>query len=208
MSDQEPGTDSRDLPEASSAPEASGGYFAPLEWTKCMLLTTFDRDGTAVSAAVHGVVDGDRAYIWAWSQSGCGRRLQRARAVQVAPCSLRGFFTHGPALAATVRQLAGEEASQAASRLARKHPLQHRLLIPLLHRARRQQMAHYELLADDDAGVQSGGPAEHASPELARVHWTRTDVTDYGVAAIACIWPTSAHARRSGETRVIPAGKD
>jgi PPOX class probable F420-dependent enzyme len=207
MSDQEPGTDSRDLRESSGGPEASGGYFAPLEWAKCMLLTTFERDGTAVSAPVRGVVDGDRAYIWAWSRSGCGRRLQRAGAVQVTPCSLRGFFTHGPPLAVTARQLAGEEATQAARKLARKHPLQHRLLIPLLHRTRRQQMTHFELLADD-AGGQSGGHAEHESQELTRVHCIRTDVTDYGVAAIACIWPTSAHAGRSGETRVILAWKD
>jgi uncharacterized protein len=206
MSDQEPGTDTRGQPEASG-PEASGGYFAPLERTKCMLLTTFERDGTAVSAPVRGVVDGDRAYIWAWSRSGRGRRLRRAGAVQVTPCSLRGFFTHGPPLAATARPLAGEEASQAARKLARKHPLQHRLLIPLLHRTRRRQMTHYELVADD-AGGQSRGHAEHASPEFTRVHCVRTDVTDYGVTAIGCIWPTSARGGRSGETRVILAGKD
>jgi hypothetical protein len=69
-------------------------------------------------------------------------------------------------------------------------------------------MTHYELSADADAGGQSGGPAEHESQELTRVHCVRTDVTDYGVAAIACIWPTSAHGGRSGETPVILAWKD
>lgn len=207
MSDQEPGTGSHDQREASDGPEASG-YFAPLEWTRSMLLTTFERDGTAVSAPVRGVADGDRAYFWAWSRSGCGRRLQRAGAVQVTPCSLRGFFTHGPPLAATARRLGGEEASEAARKLARKHPLQHRLLIPLLHRTRRQQVTHYELLAGDSAAGQPAGHAQRESRELPRVSCVRTDVTDYGVAAIACIWPASANGGRSGESRVIRARKD
>ena len=43
MSDRQSATRSRDQQEASS------GYFAPLEWAKCMLLNTFERDGTPVS---------------------------------------------------------------------------------------------------------------------------------------------------------------
>lgn len=202
MSDRQSATDSRDQPEADT------GYFAPLEWARCMLLTTFERDGTPVSAPVRGGVDGDRAYFWAWGRSDSVRRLQHTDAVQVTPCSMRGLFTYGSPLDATARLLRGEEASRAAAKLARKHPVQHRFLIPLLHRTRRRQMVHYELLADaaagdqgqcperlpvpDQRGGQSGGHAVHESREFMRVRCVQTHVTDHGVASIACIWPTPA----------------
>ena len=201
MPDRQSATHSRDQQEASS------GYFASLEWAKCILLTTFERDGSPVSAPVRGVVDGDRAYFWAWSRSGSVQRLQHTDAVQVTPCSVRGFFTYGSPLEATARQLPGEEADRAAEKLARRHPVQHRFLIPLLHRTRRRQMVHYELLADDAAGDQGqclegfrgpdqrddrpAGHAVHQSREVIRIRCARTHVTDHGIASIACIWPTS-----------------
>ena len=201
MSDRQSATRSRDQQEASS------GYFAPLEWAKCMLLTTFERDGTPVSAPVRGMVDGDRAYFWARSRSGSVRRLQHTAAVQVTPSSLRGFLTFGPPLDATARLLPGEEASRAARELARKHPLQHRFLIPLLHRTPRRQMVGYELLADDAAGDHGqcpegfrgpdqradrpGGRAVRQSREVMRIRCVQVHVTDRGIASIACIWPTS-----------------
>ena len=52
---------------------------------------------------------------------------------------------------ATARLLPSEEASRVARKLARKYPVQHRSLIPLLYRTRRRQMVHYELLAHDAA---------------------------------------------------------
>jgi uncharacterized protein len=201
MSDRQSATDSRDQQEASS------GYFAPLEWAKCILLTTFERDGTPVSAPVRGMVDGDRAYFWAWSRSGSVQRLQHTDAVQVTPCSVRGFFTYGSPLEATARRLPAVEADRAAGKLARRHPAQHRFLIPSLHRTRRRQMVHYELLPDDAAGDQGqclegfrgpdrrgdqpGGHAVHQSREVMRIRCVQTRVTDHGIASIACIWLTS-----------------
>jgi PPOX class probable F420-dependent enzyme len=153
------------------------------------------------------VVDGDRAYFWAWSRSGSVQRLQRTDAVQVTPCGARGFFTYGPPLEATARLLPGQEAGRAAEKLARRHPVRHRFLIPLLHRTRRRQMVHYELLADDAAvgqgqcleglrgpGQRSDHPGGHAvrrSREVTRIHCVQTHVTDHDIAAIACIWPAS-----------------
>jgi PPOX class probable F420-dependent enzyme len=152
------------------------------------------------------VADGDRAYFWAWSRSGSVQRLQHTDAVQVTPCSARGFFTYGPPLEATARLLPGEEADRAARKLARRHPVQRRFLIPLLHRTRRRQMVGYELLADDAAGDQgqcleafrgpdqrgdqSGGNAVRQSREVTRIHCVQTHVTGHGIASIACIWPT------------------
>lgn len=120
------------------------------------------------------------------------------------PCSMRGFCTYGPPLYARARLLPGEEASRVAGKLARKYSLQHRFLIPLLRRTRRWQMVHYELVADDamvdddvareglqdpdQLGDQSGSDAAHGSQGFMRCQCVRTDVTDYGVALIACIW--------------------
>ena len=199
-------TDSRDQQEAGS------GYFAPVERARHMLLTTFERGGSAVSAPVSGVADGDRAYFWTWSGSASARLLQHTDAVQVTPCSTRGFITYGLPLNATARLLDGGEASRATGKLASKHPVQHRFLILLLQRARRRQMMIYELLADDAQGQhvggfrapdrrgdQSGGHAVDASGEVVRVYWVRTHVTDCGVASIACIWPTSSRELAVGE---------
>ncbi len=196
-------TDSRDQQEARS------GYFAPVEQASHMLLTTFERGGAAVSAPVSGVADGDRAYFWAWSGSGSARLLQHNGAVEVTPCSARGVLTYGLPLSATARLLPRDEASRATGKLARRHPVQHRFLIPLLQWVRRRQMVIYELLADDGHGDlgqrpegfrapdqrsdQSRGHAVDASREVARIHWVKTHVTDCGVASIACIWPTPAH---------------
>ena len=201
MSDRQSITRTRDRREADS------GYFAALEWARCMLLTTFERDGTPVSSPVRGVVDGDRAYFWAWSRSGSAQRLQHTDAVQVTPCSARGLLTYGPPLEATARLLPAAEADLAAGKLARRHPVQHRLLLPLLHRTRRRQMLHYELIADDPAGDRGqcpegsrgpdqradrpGGPAARQSREVIRIHCAQVHVTDHGIASIACIWPTS-----------------
>ena len=217
MSDRQSATHSREQQEADS------GYFAPLERATCMLLTTFERDGTPVSAPVRGVADGDRAYFWAWSRSGSVQRLQHTGAVQVTPCGARGFFTYGPPLEATARLLPGEEAGRAARKLARSHPVQHRFLIPLLHPTRRRQMVGYELLADDAAGDQGqclegfrdpdlrgdqpGGHAVHHGREVTRIQCVQTRVTGHGIASIACIWPASIGQARRWQNSVSDRGR-
>jgi hypothetical protein len=71
-------TDSRDQQEAGR------GYFAPVQRTRHMLLTTFDRGGDAVSAPVRGVADGDGAYFWTWSGSGITSLVLRCCSVRSA----------------------------------------------------------------------------------------------------------------------------
>lgn len=187
----------------TDSPQEADGYFAPLEQAGCLMLTTFERDGTAVSAPVRGAVDGDRAYFWAWSGSGSARRLRSTGAVQVTPSGARGFFTYGPPLDATARLLPAVEARQATGKLAHQHPV-HRFLIPLFRRAWRQQILVYELADDapggqgqwpeglqgpDRRGGQQGRHAVHDSREVVRVHCVQTRVTDLGISSIACIWP-------------------
>lgn len=111
------------------------------------MLTTFKPSGTPVSTAMHGIVDGDRAYFRAWTRSGPVKRLRHTATVQVAPCTALGLCNYRGPIWATARLLPAEEAGLVAGELARKYPLQHRLLSRLLRRTRRWQMLHYELLA-------------------------------------------------------------
>lgn len=131
-------------------PDQHEAYFSPLRSARYMLLTTFRHDGVPVSAHVHGVVDGDRAYFRAWHRSGTARRLRHTDDVQVTACPVPGL-TVGPPLDAVARLLSGEEASRVAGKLARKYPLRRYFPIPLLHRTRRWRLAHYELLSYEAA---------------------------------------------------------
>jgi PPOX class probable F420-dependent enzyme len=126
-----------------------------------MLLTTFKRVGSPVSAPVRGLVDGDRAYFAAWSRSGTVKRLRHTDAVQVAPCTVLGLYSTAPSLEATARLLTGDEASRVAGKLADKYPA----------RAWRRQMVHYELLpcdAADDQVVEDAEDAPRRCPRAAR----------------------------------------
>jgi uncharacterized protein len=177
---------------------ADGGCFTALASAKYFLLTTFERDGSPVSAPVRGVIADGRAYFGAWSHSGSARRLRHTDAVQVTPCGPRGFCIYGQPLDATARLLSGEEASRAAGKLAIDRPVQHRFLLPLLHQTRGRQMVHYELLAVDTAGAAARSYAVHENQEFTRIQCVQTHVTAYGAASIACIWPASKPADSSG----------
>jgi hypothetical protein len=63
----------------------------------------------------------------------------------VAPCTALGLYRYGPWLDATARLLAGEEASQAARRLARQHPGRPGGLARVAPRIRGARPVHYEL---------------------------------------------------------------
>lgn len=131
----------------TSGSQLETGYFASLARGRYLMLTTFKPNGTPVSTPVQGMADGDRAYFRAWNRSGPVKRLRRTAAVQVTPCTALGLCSYGAPIGATARLLPAEEASRVAGNLARKYPLQQRLLIRLLRRTRRWPMLHYELLA-------------------------------------------------------------
>jgi hypothetical protein len=151
----------RSATKGGSQHEATAGYFGPLRSARYMLLTTFQQDAIPVSRHVHGVVDGDRAYFRTWHQSGTAQRLRHTDDVQVTACLMPGL-TVGPPLDAVARRLSGEEANRVARKLARKYPLQQRLLIPLLRRTRRWELAHYELLTYEAAASEDTYPQRPA----------------------------------------------
>ena len=142
---------------------ADGSYFAPLAKARYLLLTTFKQKGTPVSAAVQGIVEGNRAYFRVRSQSGTARRLQHTDGVQVAACGAQGLWSYGPLLDAAARQLAGEEACRVGGQLARKYPARRRSLTRLLQRARRRRLVYYELLPLEPGRREGSGAARGSS---------------------------------------------
>ena len=137
------------LPPATAgdapAQQALDGYFSPLAPARYVLLATFKWGRTPASSPVRVVVHGDRAYFRTWSTSRAAKRLRHTDWVQVAPGAALGLYRYGPWLDATARPLAGEEASQAARKLAREHPRQHGAMTSLAYRARGARPVHYEL---------------------------------------------------------------
>jgi hypothetical protein len=145
----------------ASAQEAADGYFSALAPAKYVLLTTFKWGRPPVSIPVRMVVQGDRAYFQAWSRSPAWKRLRRGSWVQVAPCTALGLYRYGPWLDATARLLDGEEAGQAARKLAGKHPGRPGGWTSLAHRLRGARLVHCELQPCGRAGA----PGEQA-PDL------------------------------------------
>jgi PPOX class probable F420-dependent enzyme len=147
---------------AADAPpqEALDGYFAPLAVARHVLLTTFKWGRTPVSSPARLVAHGDRAYFQTRSRSRMDRRLRHNDWVQVAPGTALGLYRYGPWLDATARLLDGEEASQAARRLARHHPGRRGGLARLARRIRGARPVHYELRPRAGAGPPGGHAAD------------------------------------------------
>ncbi|MBA2598126.1 MAG: PPOX class F420-dependent oxidoreductase [Chloroflexia bacterium] len=111
---------------------------------RTVLLTTFRRDGTPVATPVNIAVAGERAFFRTWDTAGKVKRIRNNPEVTVAPSTVRGRQT-GPPLPAQASVLSGGDSAAAASALARKHPLLHGILVPLIHRLRGNRTVHLEL---------------------------------------------------------------
>lgn len=122
---------------------------------KTILLTTRRRNGSPVATPVSIAFDDERAVFRTYDKSGKARRLRRDATVEIAPSSFRGKPL-GPAIHARARLLSGDEARRARRALARTHPVLHGLLVPLLHRAKRYETQHYELLSREVSSSVTG----------------------------------------------------
>ena len=118
--------------------------FEPLVGQWAVLLTTYKRDGTPIGTPVNIAVDGDRAFVRTFDTAWKLKRIRNNPEVGVAPSTWRGRPT-GPAIRARARVLEGEESAYAGWLLARKHPILHRFLVPLVHRLRGNETIHIEL---------------------------------------------------------------
>jgi uncharacterized protein len=122
------------------------GAFDGLATQRTVVVSTYKRDGTGIPTAVSVIVSGDYAYFRTWSTSGKAKRLRRETRVLIAPSTIRGKPT-GSAIAATARLLGPDEEGGIREALAKKYPVLHGRLVPLVHRLRHYTTVHYELTA-------------------------------------------------------------
>lgn len=108
------------------------------------LLTTYKRGGVPVGTAVNIVVEGDHAFFRTWDTAWKLKRIRNNPEVEIAPSTPRGKTT-GPAIHARARVLAGDESAHASRLLARKYPVSHGFLVPMVHRLRGNTTMHIEL---------------------------------------------------------------
>lgn len=94
---------------------------------RCISLTTFKRDGRAVSTPVWFALDSGRLLVWTGAETGKARRIRHDPRVTVAACTMRGVVT-GAVLPATARILSPEEGPGVQALLNRKYGVQKRLL--------------------------------------------------------------------------------
>ncbi len=134
-----------------------------LRRSKIALLTTFKRDGSAVSTPVSVVVDGDVAYIRTYSHTGKAKRLRRDATVLAAPATFRGKPL-GPAIRGAARLLHGQAAARASRKISRHSPLLEGLVIPLTARLRGYTVLHYAI----GPACDRQGPANPVVREAAR----------------------------------------
>jgi PPOX class probable F420-dependent enzyme len=111
---------------------------------RTVLLTTFKKDGTPVGTPVSIVVRDGHAYFRTYDQAWKVKRLRNNPMVTVAPSTVRGKPT-APAVAGRTRLLTEAEARPIRRLLARKHPLLHRVLVPLFHKLKGYKTLHYQL---------------------------------------------------------------
>lgn len=132
--------------------------FEHLRRANTVLLTTRRRDGSTVDTPVNLVVDEAGAgYFRTWATSGKARRLRNFPGVRVAPCTARGR-PQGSDQPGVTELLAGPDADRAAELLARRFPLLHGRVVPLVHRLRRHRTVHYRVLPADEPTPWSGRP--------------------------------------------------
>jgi uncharacterized protein len=127
------------------------GSFDDLAKQRNVAVTTYKRDGSAVTTAVNVVVIDDHAYFRTWSTAGKAKRLRRDSRVAIAPSTARGKPT-GPPIPATARLLEPDEVPAVRRALSKKYPILQGRLVPLAHRLRHYDTVHYELSATEPPG--------------------------------------------------------
>lgn len=128
----------------------TSGQFEKFARTKTVLLTTYRRDGTPVGTPVSIVVDGSRAFFRTYDRAWKTKRLRNNPQVEVAPSTSRGKPV-GPAMRARAVPAAPSDTARARHPLARKYPVLHGMVVPMIHRLRGYRTLHYELIAQQAA---------------------------------------------------------
>ncbi|RJO70995.1 PPOX class F420-dependent oxidoreductase [Nocardia panacis] len=94
--------------------------FAAIGRADYVLLTTYRKDGTPVTAPLWAVADAGKLYLWTPTDSWKIKRLRRNPAVTVQPCNPTGK-PHGAVVAGAGRVLDAEETARVRKLLMRKY---------------------------------------------------------------------------------------
>ncbi|WP_432490891.1 PPOX class F420-dependent oxidoreductase [Kineococcus gypseus] len=111
--------------------------------SKCVLLTTFTRDGRPKPTPVWFTLDGERLLVYTEPGSWKVRRLRHTPQVRVRACTLRGRPT-GPEVEARARLLDEQEAQAVLRAVLGRYPVAGRFfrLTTRLSRARTELLRH------------------------------------------------------------------
>lgn len=115
---------------------------------KTVLLTTFKKDGTPVGTPVNVVVQDGHAFFRTYDKAWKAKRLRNNPEVEVAHSTYKGKVT-SEARHGTTRMLSDAEAKPVRRLLARKHPFQQGVMVPLAHKLKGYKTLHYELILDE-----------------------------------------------------------
>jgi PPOX class probable F420-dependent enzyme len=96
---------------------------------KYALLTTFRKDGRAVSTPLWVVPDGTGLGFWTVANSGKIKRIRNSGRVTVAACDMRGNPTGGETVEATARIGDKADFDRVAATLKKKYGLMGRLTV-------------------------------------------------------------------------------
>ena len=96
---------------------------------KYVLLTTFRKDGRAVSTPLWVVPDGAGLGFWTVADSGKVKRIRNSGRVTVAPCDMRGNPTGGETVEGTARIGGPADFERVARTLKKKYGLMGRLTV-------------------------------------------------------------------------------
>lgn len=115
-----------------------------------VLLTTRRRNGALVETPVNLVVDEQgNGYFRTWSTAGKAKRLRNFPGVRLAPCSVTGR-PQGSDQPGIARLLEGSDIEVARALLARRFPVLHGRLVPLIHRLQHRQTVYYRVIPAEE----------------------------------------------------------
>ena len=104
---------------------------------KYLSLTTFKKDGSAVSTPVWVARDGDELVVITDATSGKAKRIRNSGRVALAPCDMRGKVT-GPSVDGVARLTDSTDTAHIAAQIKRKYGLAY-TAIGLLEKLRRRE---------------------------------------------------------------------
>ncbi|UPW08515.1 PPOX class F420-dependent oxidoreductase [Gordonia terrae] len=102
---------------------SSAAAFGEAGTAKYVSLTTYRKDGTAVTSPLWAALDGDRLVMWTVADSWKVKRLRRDPRVVVQACDVRGHKSFGARVSGTAEVLDAADSGRVKKAIADKYGL-------------------------------------------------------------------------------------